>query len=251
MSALSQISADFDRLGLAVPKPLVAAQAAANKFLAAVPREVGNPVGAALDAMERGDDPYGPEVQRQIAIYRLTELNLPNAARLRADGNLTDALAAAADTILGALADHLQEHAEAMAAAHQLGVTDLAEARTLRGAQLAGWGNAASAVEQFAIANQIVGVLLRDIHRRTPDKLRVLAAATPDRLQAARNILASDNRISSAWALTTTGCTVAHIRTLAELDRRDILGVDGIVEPLEPDNDQHSSRPRAGATVSS
>ncbi len=251
MTALQQISADLNRLGLAVPKPLAAAQAAANKFLAAVPSDVGNPIAAALDAIERGDDPYGPQVQRQLAAFRLTELNLSNAARLRADGKVDDALAAHADTILAVLAEHLVPHADAMAAAHKLGVRDLAEARTLRGPQLAAWGLAASAAEQFAVANQIVGVLLRAMHRPTPDALRVLAAAPPDRLQPARTVCASNNRVSAAWALTVTGCTVQHIRTVAELDQRDTLGVDGVVEPLEPDNDQHSQRPRAGATVSS
>ena len=170
---------------------------------------------------------------------------------MRADGKVDDALAANADAILAVLAEHLEPHAASMAAAHKLGVTDLAEARTLRGAQLAAWGNAASAAEQFAVANQTVGVLLRAMHRPTHDRLRVLAAATPDRLQPARTILAADNRISAAWALTRTGIPVQHIRTLAELDQRDTLGVDGVVEPLEPDNDQHSQRPRAGATVSS
>ncbi|MGA9358869.1 MAG: hypothetical protein WBW75_12930, partial [Mycobacterium sp.] len=208
--------------------------------------DVGNPIAACLNAIERGDDAFGPEVQRELGMRQLAELNLSNAARLRAEGNLADALAAHADTILGALADHLEPSAEAMAAAHRLGVTDLTEARTLRGAQLSAWGNAATAVETFAVANQIVGVLLRAMHRPTPDKLRVLAAATPDRLQAARNIImASDNRTSAAWALTTTGIPVQHVRTLAELDRRDTLGVDGVVEPLD-DNDQHSNqRPRA------
>jgi hypothetical protein len=250
VTALQQISADLARLGLALPKPLAAAQAAANKFLAAVPRDVGRPVAAALDALDNGDDPFGPEVQRHLAMYRLAELNLPNAARLRSDARLADALAAHADTILGQLADRLDQDAEAMVAAHKLGVTDLREARTLRGPQLAAWGNAATAVDTFAVANQIVGTLLREMpHRPAPDKLRVLAAATPDRLQPARTILATDNRISAAWALTTTNIPIAHIRTLAELDQRDTLGLDGTVEPLD-DTDHHGTkRPRADATV--
>ena len=177
---------------------------------------------------------------------RLTEMNLPNAARLRADGKLDDALAANADTILSVLAEHLEPHADAMAAAHQLGVSDLHEARTLRGAQLAAWGNAASAAEQFAVANQIVGILLRAMHRphrqaSRPRRRDTRPAATRPQHRG------PDNRISVAWALTVTGRTIEHIRTLAELDQRDILGVDGVVEPLEPDNDEQHQRPRAGA----
>jgi hypothetical protein len=250
VTALQQISAHFHRLGIPVPKPLVAAQAAADKFLAAVPRDTGNPIGSALDAVERGDDPFGPEIQRQIAMHRLTELNLSNAARLRAGGRLSDALAEHADLILAALADRLEGPAEAMVAAHKLGVTDLREARTLRGQQLSAWGCAAEAVDAFAIAHQIVGILSREMpHRAAPDKLRVLANATPAQLQPVRAQLAADNRLAAAWVLTKAGFDVAHVRSFAELDKRDNLGIDGEVEAIEPDD--IARKPRTPASVTS
>jgi len=130
-------------------------------------------------------------------------MNLANAARLRAGGQLSDALAAHADAILDALARRLEEPAEAMAAAHKLGVTDLREARTPRGQQLSAWGCAAEAVDAFAIAHQIVGILIREMPHRPPaDPLRVLALAAPDRLHIVRAQLASDNRLCPAWLLT-------------------------------------------------
>ena len=201
MTALQQISADFRRLGIPLPKPLAAAQAAADKFLAAVPREVGNPVGAALDAIERGDDPYGPEVQRQIAMYRLTELNLPNAARLRSDGKVDDALAANADAILDALACHLVPHAEAMAAAHQLGVTDLHEARTLRGAQLVPGGTQPPLPNNSPSSTKSSAPCSAPYTDRHPTSCWSWRTASSAQLQIARDATARDNRPAREWAL--------------------------------------------------
>jgi hypothetical protein len=249
MTTLSQITHDLGRLGLAVPRELANAQRAANKFLASVPTDTGAPIAACLNAIENGDDPYGPDVQRELAAYRLEELNLRNAARLRCAAKLAEAVVAQADTILTLLAKRLEEPAAAMVTAHKLGVTDLREARTLRGQQLSAWGCAAEAVDHFAIAHQIVGIMIREMpHRPAPDPLRVLACATPDRLQPARTMLATDNRLSAAWALTRTGVPVAHIRTLGELDKRDTLGVDGVVEELT-DEDIRNAKRRAGAVA--
>ena len=49
------------------------------------------------------------------------------------------------------------------------------------------------------------------------------------------------------WALTVTGIPISHVRTVAELDRRDTLGLDGVVEPLD-DTDQQTDRPRAAVS---
>jgi hypothetical protein len=247
---MSQIAHDLGRLGIPVPTQLAAAQAAATKFLASVPDDSGNPVGAALDALERGDDPFGDEVQRQLAMYRLAELNLPNQARLRAEGKLSDTLASNADAVLSALAERLQGPAEAMAAAHQAGVRDLTDPRTLRGPALACWGEAASSVDLFAVARQVVTVLFRDMHRAAPDPLRTLAAAAPGQLVAARDLMARDNRLPASWALASTDIPIAHAASLDELQRRDNHGVDGVVQPLEPDDQPASKKPRTNATVS-
>jgi hypothetical protein len=251
MTALSQIAADLRRLGLALPKPLADAQRAADAFLARVPRDDAAPLKAALDALEDGRDPYSPDVQRELAAYQLSTLNISYAARLRVAAKLSEAVVAQADSILGLLADRLQEPAAAMVEAHRLRVSDLREARTLRGQQLSAWGRAAEAVDAFAVAHQVVGSLYREMPARgTPDKLRVLAAAPPARLQAARNMLAADNRIAPAWALAVNDIPIAHIRSLDELARRDNIDIDGTVQPPEPDDQPASKKPRSNATVS-
>jgi hypothetical protein len=176
-------------------------------------------------------------------------MNLANAARLRAGGQLSDALAAHADAILDALARRLEEPAEAMAAAHKLGVTDLREARTPRGQQLSAWGCAAEAVDAFAIAHQIVGILIREMPHRPPaDPLRVLALAAPDRLHIVRAQLASDNRLCPAWLLTRNGIAVQHIRSFAELDKRDTFGADGVVEEMTDEDIRNAKRRAAVAS---
>jgi hypothetical protein len=234
------------RLGVALPAPLAAAKAAADTFLAALPPRDASPLAAALAAVARGDDPLDDaEVARQIVAQKLADMNLNYAARLRCDAQLSDAIREHADLLLAAWATHLQPHADAMAEAARLGVTDLTQPGHLRGRQLQAWGQAASAAEQFDIVQVGTNVLFMETRVGKPDQLLVLAAATGPQLQAARDTIARNPKTSAAWAIASSGVAVQHITAMADLQARKL---DGTVETLtENDNDQHDTKRRAAS----
>jgi hypothetical protein len=60
--------------------------------------------------------------------------------------------------------------------------------------------------------------------------------------------LTSDNRLCPAWLLTRNGIAVQHIRSFAELDKRDAFGADGVVEELTDEDIRNAKR---RATVAS
>jgi hypothetical protein len=236
-------------LGVELPRKLERELANIDKWWASIPeRDARPPLARPLDLIIAGKNPAeDQEVVATTINYVLAQHGLHGAAAARRDRATEDALGGAADELLSSWATAVQPCGRALAKAVDIGVNDLAQPNRLKGAdKLSAWSGAAAALEVLDVAVQGVRVLASVLHRRPPDVLTILSAATPSQLQVVRGDVARTGA-HPGWALARNDVTVALADSVAELGARELVTDEGTVEPLA-DDDPHSTT-RAPATV--